>query len=203
MGYPHTHFAAATAAVTNRLVTSTDMKAGAYTVANAGAMPSAGARHVTVTRTVVGGTADTPGKITVTGKSISGHAITEDIVPGANGVLVAGAKWFASVDGIAGSGWAIDTGGTPAADTIIVGCGAEVIVVEGPGELHSIVINTTAAGAITVSDASGTIAVLKASLAEGNYVLDADFTGYLQVALAAASDVTVLARSSLPRHALA
>lgn len=59
------------------------------------------------------------------------------------------------------------------------------------GVLHSIVVNTTAAGAITVADALGTIAVLKASIAEGTYLYDVRFVGKLDVTTAAASDVTV------------
>jgi len=59
------------------------------------------------------------------------------------------------------------------------------------GILHSIVVNTTAAGAITVSDQSGTIAILKASIAEGTYLYDVAFAGYLKVVTAGASDLTI------------
>lgn len=59
------------------------------------------------------------------------------------------------------------------------------------GVLHSIVVNTTAAGAVTVSDQSGTIAILKASVAEGTYLYDVAFVGFLKVVTAAASDLTI------------
>lgn len=72
------------------------------------------------------------------------------------------------------------------------------IVKTGAGVLHKIVVNTTAAGAITVYDnkaASGTkIATLKASIAEGTYTYDASFTTGLTIVTAAASDITVTYR---------
>lgn len=196
MGNTYTHLAAATAAVTDRFVTSVDMKVGAYTLANAGAMPTAGARHVTVIRTAVD-TADTGGTIVVVGKNLSGETITETLTVGAHGATVAGTKWFASIASVTGAGWVIDAA-EGSKDTIVVGCGAEQILVEGGGHLEAVVVNTTAAGAITVADSRGTIAILKASIAEGIYELDVDFAGYLSVSLAAASDVTVLHTPSLP-----
>jgi len=48
--------------------------------ANSGAMPTEGARHLTITHTTVGG-ADTLGKITFVGTNLAGETITEDIVP--------------------------------------------------------------------------------------------------------------------------
>ena len=59
------------------------------------------------------------------------------------------------------------------------------------GVLHSIVIGETSAGAITISDAVGTIAVLKASITEGEYKFDVAYTGYLTVVTAGASKLTV------------
>ena len=68
-------------------------------------------------------------------------------------------------------------------------------VKSGAGHLHSIVVNTTAIGAITVYDntaGSGTkIATLKASVVEGTYLYDVQFATGLTVVTAAASDVTV------------
>lgn len=68
-------------------------------------------------------------------------------------------------------------------------------VKSGQGMLHTIVINTTAAGAITIYDntaASGTkIGTLKASVAEGTYIYDVAFTTGLTIVTAAASDITV------------
>lgn len=74
----------------------------------------------------------------------------------------------------------------------MVGCGAAVIAVQGLGRLIAVCVNTTAAGAITLSDAKGTIAVLKSNIAEGIYNIPVDFVGNLGVALAAASDITVV-----------
>lgn len=60
------------------------------------------------------------------------------------------------------------------------------------GVFHSIVIGETAAGTITISDNKGTIAVLKASIAEGEYVFDCAYSGTLSVVTGAASKCTVL-----------
>lgn len=69
------------------------------------------------------------------------------------------------------------------------------VVKSGAGTLHSIVVNTTAAGAITVYDntaASGTkIATLKASVVEGDFIYDLAFSTGLTIVTAAASDITV------------
>jgi len=60
------------------------------------------------------------------------------------------------------------------------------------GVLHSVVVNTAAAGAITVSDNSGTIAILKSGVVEGTYLYDVSYSGYLKVVTAHAdSDVTI------------
>ena len=59
------------------------------------------------------------------------------------------------------------------------------------GLLHSVTIGETAAGAITISDNTGTIAVLKTSIPEGTYTFDVAWNGFLQVVTAAASKLTV------------
>ena len=108
-------------AVADRFVAEAAMKVGAYTVANPS--PADGlARNVTVTHTTQGGTADTLGTITVTGTDIEGKVITEEITPLADQAVV-GLKAFKTVTGVVGAGWAIDAGGTPAADHITVGFG--------------------------------------------------------------------------------
>jgi hypothetical protein len=65
----------------------------------------------------------------------------------------------------------------------------------GSGFLHTITVNTTAAGAITVynnTEASGKkIATIKASAAEQTFVYDINFNTGLTVVLAGASDITV------------
>lgn len=189
MAYKATRLAAAITSDADQYVTSVAMKVGAYTLA-ATTPSTAGARHVTCTRTAVG-TADTPGTLVVVGKSLAGQTITETLTPGANGILVTGTKLFASVTSVTGVGWVIDAV-EATADTIVVGEDDQCVIAEGSGVLHSIVIGTTAAGSITIADASGTIALLKASIPEGVYAFDVAYTGYLRVEPVAASDVTVL-----------
>lgn len=102
----------------DKIVTSANMKNGAYTIAAQPDVP----RNVTVTATA-GATADTMGIITVTGKR-AGVVISEVITPEA-GSTVAGALAFDEIDSVVGSGWAIDESeGTN--DTIKVGIGNEL-----------------------------------------------------------------------------
>lgn len=183
--FSRAHLAAATGAVANQFVTSANMKVGAYTVANSGAMPTEGARKITVTHTAVTGN-DTLGTIVVVGTNLAGAVITETITPLA-GTVATGTQWFRTVTSVTGAGWAINTGN----DTITVGCAAGVIVAEGACTLHSVVINTAAAGAVTLTDQNGTIAVLKSSVVEGPYLYDVACTGYLGVSAAAATDLTI------------
>jgi len=198
MGYPHSTLSAATAAADpNLFVTDVHMKvATAYTVATPN-MPEAGtARHVTLTRTF-DGLADTPGTVLITGTNLAGQIITETLTPSAvDATLVEGSRWFHTVTGAQGAGWIISGNN----DHIVIGCGAVAIIAEaGVGTLVGCQINTTAAGTITLADAGGTIAVLPASVAVGTwYRWEATFSGYLSVALAAASDITVLHSGSMP-----
>lgn len=67
------------------------------------------------------------------------------------------------------------------------------------GELVRIVINTTAAGTITVYDddsavATSVMAVLKSNVAEGSYTYEVGYTRGLTIVTAAASDITVVTR---------
>ena len=81
---------------------------------------------------------------------------------------------------------------------INIAAGATTVVAIGYGVLHSIVVNSTAAGAITIYDntaASGTkVATLKASIVEGTYTFDVEFRTGLTIVTAAASDITVIYR---------
>lgn len=69
------------------------------------------------------------------------------------------------------------------------------IIKSGAGHIHTIVIGETSAGAITVYDnTSGTgdiIKVLKASIAEGTYLLDAPFGTGLTIVTAGASKLMI------------
>lgn len=187
----YTHLDAALVGDADRFVTSVDMKVGAYTLA-AATMPTAGtARLVNCCRTVVGN-ADTPGTLVVVGKNLAGQTITETLTVGAHGVTVTGTKWFASITSITGAGWVIDPG-TTTKDTIVVGVdGNYLIVAEGSGTLAGLTVNTTAAGSITLADSKGTIGVLPANVAVGQYLYGCTYSGYLRVELVAASDVTVV-----------
>jgi hypothetical protein len=104
-------------AATNAVVTSTNMKVGAYTIA---AQPDI-ARNITVTQTAVG-TTDTSGTVLVTGTDIAGNVITETLTPVA-GSTVAGAKAFKTVTSIVGTGWVLNPASTSTADTIVFGTG--------------------------------------------------------------------------------
>lgn len=68
-------------------------------------------------------------------------------------------------------------------------------VKSGAGFLHSIVVNTTSAGAVTIYDntaGSGTkIGTMKASIAEGTYIYDVSFATGLTIVTAGASDLTI------------
>jgi hypothetical protein len=189
MGF--TRLAAANPAVTNRFVTTTNMKVGAYTVANATMPTTPGARRVTVTHTSVTGD-DTLGTITVTGTDIRGAVISDVIVPLA-GTVATSAKFFVTVTDVVGAGWVINVGN----DTIVVGAEAGSTVLDGTGTLQAIVVNTTAAGTITVTTNAGTLATLASSIAVGTYTYDTDVTR-LTLTLAAASDVTVIHSGNLP-----
>ncbi len=102
-----------TAADVDKIVESTNMKVGAYTVAASPSVPSL----ITVTVTA-SGTADTMGTITVVGTDIYDRVLTEVITPVA-GSTVTGTRYFKSVTSVTGAGWVIDAGAGN--DTITVG----------------------------------------------------------------------------------
>lgn len=107
----------------NKIVTTTDMKVGAYTIA---AQPSA-ASLLSVTITAVG-TADTMGTITFVGTDVNGDALTEIVTPVVDSTVYT-VDEFATVTSITGAGWIIDAvEGTE--DTIIIGV-ADIIAPEG------------------------------------------------------------------------
>jgi hypothetical protein len=193
MGYGRTTLNGIQPAVADvdRFITTVDMANGDYApIGNAGAMPEANtARHVTLTRTFAAG-ADTPGTVLIYGLNLAGQVITETLTPSAvDATLVEGTKWFSKVINITSAGWAIAANN----DTITFGCGADAIIAEGSGTLHGIQINTTANGTITVSDAGGTIAVLPVNVAVGTfYQWDVNWSGWLRVVMAAASNITVM-----------
>src|SRR3989304_925635 len=158
MGYGYTNLSPPPAAVANRFVASTNRIGGAYPVAN----PSpvwAGACLVTVTHTAATGT-DTLGTIAIVGTDINNRALTETITP-LDGKGATGTTCFRTITTITGAGWAINGGN----DTIVVGCAGGAYVATSAGTLRALVVNTTAAATVVLSDQKGTIATLKASIA--------------------------------------
>jgi len=101
----------------DRIVVSTNMKVGAYTIA-VGAPLGGGARNVTVTHTQVGGVTDTLGTIVVVGTDLNNETLTETIIP-SDGATVQGTRAFKTVTSVTGADWVIAEGN----DTITVGFG--------------------------------------------------------------------------------
>src|SRR5687767_942913 len=130
MGFKSTNIAATTAAVTNRIVASTNMKVGTYTVANGGVPVWAGGAFITVAATA-GDTADTMGTVALVGKGLHGEAVTETLTPVA-GSTVTSTKVFRSITSVTGAGWVID-GVEATNDTIVVGVAAGSVAARGGG----------------------------------------------------------------------
>jgi hypothetical protein len=189
----YTGIAATTAAVTNRFVVSTNMIVGAYSLANTGPVWQGGCL-VTVTHTTVAG-ADTLGTIVVVGTDLAGQTRTDTITPLA-GTVATGVIPFRTLTSVTGVGWVAVS--TP--DTIVVGCAAGSICCGSAGKLYSVIVNTTAAATVVLSDASRTIATLKASIAEGFYQFGPglDFSGFLRVATTSTNDITVIHDPTYP-----
>ena len=193
----YTHLTAANAADDDYFLESVAMKNGAYTLDET-APSTPGARRITITHTSENDYYEYPaeelGTLTIVGKSLSGQTITEVIEPVADDE-VSSTKWFASLVSVTGAGWVISGG---AADTIEIGYGADICVLDGPGRLERVVINATHASTVVLADARGTIATLKASIAEGHYEYDLDVAGYLTVDLNGTQDVTIIHSQSIP-----
>lgn len=188
-----TRLSAANAADADYFLNSVAMKVGAFTLDET--VPAvSGARKVTLTH-ASGDTTDTLGTVTIVGKDLVGQTITETLTPVADDV-VTGSKWFRSITSATGAGWVIDAvEGT--ADAITIGYGADICVLSGAGTLERVIVNATAAATVVLADAHGTIATLKASIAEGSYDYGIDVYD-LTVDLNGASDVTIVHSPSQP-----
>lgn len=193
MGMTLSNTAATTAAVANRIVTSVNMKVGAYAIANASPVWGGGAL-ITLGHTAVGA-ADTLGTVTIVGKDLAGQTISEVLTP-SNGGTVTGTKIFRSVTSATGAGWVIGEGN----DTIVIGVAAGNYVCGSNGQVGGVLVNNSVAATITVSDARGTIMVVPASQAAGTYynLHGVDFYGYLKVATTNTNDVTVFHSYTVP-----
>jgi hypothetical protein len=147
----------------DRIVTSVNMKNGAYTIA---AQPDV-ARNATVTATA-GDTGDTMGTVTVVGKDSAGKDISEVITPVA-GSTVAGAKAFASISSVTGAGWAIDAvEGTN--DTITVGVGNLLglpVALDATAYVAFGVLGAAVFAAVATAD--GTVAGTTIDMSSGTY----------------------------------
>jgi hypothetical protein len=197
MGNTYTNIAAATAAVTNRFVTSTNMKNGAYTVVNGGVATFAAGFFVTVTHTQVGGVTDALGTITIVGTSLGGQTQTEVITP-STGTTATGTQLFRTVVSATGAGWTRDAG-AGSEDTIVIGNTAGAYLMVGSGQLERLIINAAAAATIVIADAKGTIQTIPSNQAAGTaYEYDLDISGYLKVTTTNTNDITVVHSPSLP-----
>jgi hypothetical protein len=91
--------------------------------------------------------------------------------------------------------FAPDDNSIPTGGSRNIAAAATTVIKTGPGVLHTLTVNTTAAGAITIYDntlAAGTkIATIKASVAEQTFTYDVAFGTGLTIVTAAASDITV------------
>lgn len=193
MGYTFTNTAATTAAVTNRFVTTTNMKVGAYTIANASPAWSGGCL-VTITVTSVTG-ADTMGTITIAGTNLAGQVQSEVLTPVADGTVTS-TKVFRTVTGATGAGWVINVGN----DTLVIGCAAGNIAMVGAGSLGGVLVNNAVAAAITIADGTRTIITVPASAAAGTFynLGGVDISSYLKVSTTSTNDVTVFHTPTLP-----
>lgn len=168
--------------VANRIVTSTNMKVGAYTVA---AQPIAPCL-LSVTVTAVG-TADTMGTITFVGTDIDGAALTEVVTPIA-GSTVYTTNEFASVTSATGAGWVIDAG--LGNDTLTIGV-ADVL---SPTGYYFSAIQVVAAAVVArqTSVSGSTIAQLSdfTTIPVGTYP-----TKVTKIALTSGEAIGILART--------
>lgn len=133
----------------DKIVTSTNMKVGAYTIAAQPDVP----RNITVSHTAVDA-ADTLGTIVITGTDIAGKVITETLTP-SSGTIVSGAKAFKTVTSVEGVGWVINGGN----DTITVGVGGRIALPHKLAAANCLygVLNGTREGTLPTLTVSSTV----------------------------------------------
>lgn len=168
---------------------------GALTIANTTLDFS---RNLTMTVTD-GDSGLSAGIMTVVGTDDRGDAQSEVFTLPVDGTAtVTGTKMFKTITSATVSAAA----GNGAGDNIKVGIGSTVQIFEQAGEFGAIIIGETAAGTITITDedsknSKNTLAVLKASIAEGEYRFDCSISKGLRIVFGAASKVSVtFARST-------
>lgn len=100
----------------DKIVTTANMKNGAYTIDAQPAFPS----RITLSHTAVGA-ADTLGTVVIVGTLVDGTVIQETLTP-VSGTKVSTVNEFATITSVTGIGWVIGEGN----DTITVGIGAVI-----------------------------------------------------------------------------
>lgn len=100
----------------DKIVTTANMKNGAYTIDAQPAFPS----RITLSHTAVGA-ADTLGTVVIVGTLVDGTVIQETLTP-VSGTKVSTVNEFATITSVTGIGWVIGEGN----DTITVGMGAVI-----------------------------------------------------------------------------
>lgn len=100
----------------DKIVTTANMKNGAYTIDAQPAFPS----RITLSHTAVGA-ADTLGTVVIVGTLVDGTVIQETLAP-VSGTKVSTVNEFATITSVTGIGWVIGEGN----DTITVGIGAVI-----------------------------------------------------------------------------
>jgi hypothetical protein len=127
----------------NWFVTTANMKATAYTIANAAPVDSL-CRNITITHTTVDVADTLTGGLVITGTNFSDEVITETIAVTANSTTT-GTKAFKTVTEIIGAGWII---GGSTADTIIVGTGGLIGLSFVPSNANKFLLGTLGTGII-------------------------------------------------------
>jgi hypothetical protein len=162
----------------DRYITAVDMKVGAYSLANTTTGDDL-ARNLIVTHSTQGGTTDTLGTLTIVGLDADGGAQSESIIPSAD-TTVLSTKYYSSITSITGVAWAIDAGGTPAADHIKVGFSTKIMVsvVQCKGsflrisEANTVLLPAIAVGYSLIVDSIGANAVIVDPNDDDRIILD-------------------------------
>lgn len=149
----------------DRIVELTNMKNGAYTVADSPDIP----RNITVTH-VSGDTTDTLGTITIAGTNYADANITEVIIPVADST-VEGTHAFKTVTSVTGADWAIDESETTN-DQIKVGIGNELglpLALDDADEMIFGILGTTITAHNATVAAPATIEETTIDMSAGTY----------------------------------
>jgi hypothetical protein len=164
--------------VANKIVTTTNMKVGAYTIAAQPVVPSL----LSVLTTTVTG-ADTMGTITFVGTDINDAPLTEVLTPVA-GVTTYTVNEFKTVTSATGAGWVINTGN----DTLVIGTAG---IVAPTGYYFSSLIVLAAAVVASQTNVCGICAPLSTftSIPAGIYPIKAS-----AIALTSGQTIVTLAR---------